>query len=44
MEDGHPVMILSGRDVIELLKEAGLNTLDLLAKWLEATYPISKAL
>lgn len=42
VEDGHPVMILSGRDVIELLKEAGLNTLDSLAKWLEATYPISK--
>lgn len=44
VEDGHPVMILSGRDVIELLKEAGLNTLDSLAKWLEATYPITKVL
>lgn len=42
VEDGHPVMILSGRDVIELLKEAGLNTLDSLTKWLEATYPIRK--
>ncbi|MBT1258941.1 restriction endonuclease [Pseudomonas sp. VS40] len=43
VEDGHPVMILSGKDVIELLKESGLNTLDSLRKWLEATYPITKA-
>ncbi|WP_207246393.1 restriction endonuclease [Pseudomonas sp. GW531-T4] len=42
VEDGHPVMLLTGKDIIELLKAAGLNTLDALSKWLESTFSLSK--
>ena len=42
VEDGHPVIILSGRDITELLKEAGLKTVEDLTKWLEATFISSK--
>lgn len=42
VEDGHPVMILSGKDIVELLKEAGLQNATDLAKWLKASFPIER--
>ncbi|MEJ5040853.1 restriction endonuclease [Pseudomonas sp. B21-036] len=43
VEDGHPVMILSGRDIVELLKEAGLQSATELTKWLKTSFPIEQA-
>ncbi|MDT8908847.1 restriction endonuclease [Pseudomonas prosekii] len=39
VEDGHPVMILSGRDIIELLEEAGLHSDSAVAEWLQSSFP-----
>lgn len=38
VEDGHPVLILSGRDVVELLKESGLNSKETIITWLNDTF------
>lgn len=38
-EDGHPVVILAGRDVVELLKSRGLNTVQAVRKHLQEEYP-----
>ena len=38
-EDGHPVVILAGRDVIERLKARGLDTTAALRGFLRDTYP-----
>lgn len=43
VEDGHPVMILSGKDIIELLKEAGLKGTADLTDWLKVNFPIEQA-
>ncbi|HCE9574637.1 TPA: restriction endonuclease [Pseudomonas aeruginosa] len=42
VEDGHPVMILAGKDIIDLLKEAGLKSEEALRQWLESSFPLSK--
>jgi hypothetical protein len=38
-DDGHPVVILAGRDVVELLKRSGLDTVSALRKHLFEKYP-----
>lgn len=38
-DDGHPVVILAGRDVVELLKQSGLDTAPALRKHLREKYP-----
>ncbi len=38
-EDGHPVVILAGRDVIERLKARGLDNIAVLRKHLHDAYP-----
>jgi len=40
VEDGHPVMILAGKDIVELLKQTGLKTADDVVSWLESSFPI----
>jgi len=38
-EDGHPVVILAGRDVVDMLKRGGLDTVEALRKHLLEKYP-----
>jgi hypothetical protein len=42
-EDGHPVVILAGRDIAELLKRHGLATVPTVRKWLKANFPMPPA-
>lgn len=39
IEDGHPVIIISGADIAEILVEAGYTSLDSVEKWLRTTFP-----
>ena len=38
IEDQHPVIVLSGKDIIEILVNAGINSEDLLQEWLNANF------
>lgn len=38
IEDQHPVIIVSGLDIIEILVNAGINSEELLENWLEANF------
>jgi len=38
-EDGHPVVILAGRDLVHILKGVGLTTSAALSNWLLEKYP-----
>ena len=38
-EDGHPVVILAGRDIAEVLQAQGLNTTEALQQYLHQKYP-----
>ena len=38
-EDGHPVVVLAGADLVRLLRQAGLGSLESLNEWLNVTYP-----
>jgi hypothetical protein len=42
-DDGHPVVILAGRDVVEMLKRSGLDTAAALRKHLLEKYPQREA-
>ena len=42
VEDGHPVMILAGKDVVELLREIGLQDSTAVVNWLQAAFPLSE--
>lgn len=35
-EDQHPIVIISARDILEVLRASGVNTLDQLKRWLSA--------
>jgi hypothetical protein len=39
-EDGHPVVILAGRDIAELLKQHGISTVAAVQSWLAASFPM----
>lgn len=39
-EDGHPIVFLVGRDLVEVLKKMGLSTPAALATYLDAEYPL----
>lgn len=39
-EDGHPLVILAGRDIAELLKQHGMATEQAVKDWLEANFPM----
>lgn len=38
-DDGHPVVVLAGADLVRILKDAGLSSLDALEAWLALKYP-----
>jgi hypothetical protein len=38
-EDGHPVVILAGRDIIDTLKARGQDTVPALRRYLNDNYP-----
>lgn len=40
VEDGHPVMILSGRNVVDLVRQTGLNDCEAVTRWLELSFPL----
>lgn len=42
VEDGHPVMILAGRDIVDLLKEAGLKSPEAVRQWLESSFSLNR--
>lgn len=39
-EDGHPVIIIAGRDIVEMLKGRGLDTVPALRRYLADLYPV----
>ena len=39
IEDGHPVIVMSGRDMANLLIMHGLNTDSRINQWLISNYP-----
>jgi hypothetical protein len=39
MDDGHPVLIISGRDIVAIMIRAGYNSTDSLKQWLESEFP-----
>lgn len=38
-EDGHPVVVFAGRDIVDILKTSGLDTTAALQRHLQETYP-----
>ncbi|MBX8472591.1 restriction endonuclease [Pseudomonas sp. RIT778] len=42
VEDGHPVMILAGRDIVELLRETGLQDGNAVMRWLNMSFPLTE--
>jgi Restriction endonuclease len=38
-EDGHPVVVLAGRDIVDILKKSGFDTTTGLRRHLEEKYP-----
>jgi hypothetical protein len=39
-EDDHPVVILAGRDVVEILKRSGYDTVAAVSRFLNKSYPL----
>ncbi|MCU1720223.1 restriction endonuclease [Pseudomonas sp. 5P_5.1_Bac1] len=42
VDDGHPVMILAGRDIVELLKESDLKNQEDVKRWLTSSFQSNK--
>ena len=38
IEDGHPVLILAGTDICEILEKAGFNSREAVERWLESSF------
>ena len=38
IEDGHPILIISGKDIIDILMRAGINDVQTLKDWLTANF------
>ncbi|MER5581907.1 restriction endonuclease [Streptomyces asoensis] len=38
-EDGHPIVLISGRDIIDALRQDGRTTVDAVRQWLEQSFP-----
>jgi hypothetical protein len=38
-EDRHPVIIISGKDLVSILKEAGYGTISDVVNWLKSNFP-----
>lgn len=42
-DDQHPIVILAGRDLVDILKATGLTTIPALKAWLDRRYPSTAA-
>ena len=40
VEDGHPVLILAGIDIVRILRHSGRSTIASLTEWLDAAFPV----
>ena len=38
-EDQHPIIVIAGVDIVGILKQVGISTLDELRAWLETNFP-----
>lgn len=38
-EDSHPIIVVAATDIVQILRRAELNSLDLVAAWLHDTFP-----
>jgi len=41
-EDDHPVVVISGSDIVDILARAGMNSLNEITNWLESNFPLNK--
>ena len=41
-EDGHPIIVISARDIVQILKNSGINRGDEVKEWLESKFPKSE--
>lgn len=41
-EDGHPVVVITGKDIVDILSRAGLNSIMDVTHWLESNFPKSQ--
>lgn len=39
VEDKHPVFIIAANDIVGILQDSGINSVDLLLEWLQQSYP-----
>jgi hypothetical protein len=37
--DGHPIAVISGRDIVDILKAAGYGDADAVSRWLQREFP-----
>ena len=42
-EDRHPIVVLAGRDIVEILKKHGIPNAAAVTAWLEKEFPLVKA-
>lgn len=42
-EDEHPIIVIAGVDIVGILKQVGIATLDELKVWLESNFPVFKS-
>jgi hypothetical protein len=40
-EDGHPIALVCGRDIIDALRQQGRTTVDSVRQWLKQSFPQS---
>ncbi|MGW0094186.1 restriction endonuclease [Streptomyces sp. NPDC003328] len=40
-EDAHPIVMISGRDIVEILRSEGRTTVDAVRRWLNETVPLA---
>jgi len=38
-EDGHPIVILTGIDIVSILRRCGISTPDGVRRWLDSGFP-----
>jgi len=43
-EDGHPIVFLTGRDLVDIIRRIGIATPGELARYLDGKYPVSNGL
>lgn len=41
IEDGHPIIVISGRDIVDVLRRSDIPTHPSIRPWLQGTYPIT---